>query len=70
MEPERLMTCGGFDPYNSATTDPRWFFLIAARDAERTGRVRALFEAVRKNPEALVMAVKAAQNKAFGKFAL
>lgn len=28
-------TCGGFNPYNSATTSAKWMFALAYRDGQR-----------------------------------
>lgn len=44
-------SCGGFDPYNSATTNANWFFANAGRSAERVAAVGRFLEAVRKNPK-------------------
>jgi hypothetical protein len=65
MDTANPMGCGGRDPYNSATTDAKWFFFRAARDAERTANFRRLFEAIKANPNLFVNAVRAAMSRLF-----
>ncbi len=53
MNSDDVFPCGGFDPYNSATTDARWFFLRAARDEQRRSLVEKVIEVMKANPEAV-----------------
>ena len=65
MIPNNPMTCGGHDPYNSATTDARWFFALAAREAQRRADFRRLFAAIKAHPEAFVRTVRDALARLF-----
>lgn len=58
------MGCGGFNPYNSAVTNAKWFFAIAARNSERERRLKAFLAQVMKSPAEFASMIYSAMDRA------